>query len=93
MVSARGFGGNARVMTRATVGRLAAVAAASRLLSTPGPALLDVNDPAVPYAVVLRRWLAQEAAVNGVVGGVGVATAVAVAAWAVPRLLVGGGGG
>ncbi|KAK1858941.1 hypothetical protein I4F81_001540 [Pyropia yezoensis] len=92
-VSARGFGRNARVMTRPTVARLAAVAVASRLLGTPGPALMRVGDPAVPYELVLRRWCAQEAAVNGVAGGVGLATAVGVAAWVVPRLLAAGGGG
>lgn len=92
-VSARGFGRNARVMTRPTVARLAAVAVVSRLLGTIGPALMRVGDPAVPYEVVLWRWRAQEAAVNGVAGGVGLATAAAVAAWLVPRLLAAGGSG
>ncbi|GAB0489778.1 hypothetical protein MMPV_001003 [Pyropia vietnamensis] len=90
-VSERGFGGNSRAMTRATTARLAVVAVASRVLSTPGPALMELGNPAVPYATVLRRWLAEEAAVNRVVGGIGVAAVVAAVAWVVPIVLMGGG--
>jgi len=90
VLSARGMGGNAGVMTRAAMARLAAVGVASKVLGTPPPALSEVGNADVPYATVLRRWRAEDAVVDGVVAAAAVGAAAVVVALLVPRLGLGG---
>jgi len=90
VLSERGKGGNARVMTRPAVARLAAVGVASKVLGTPPPALTEVGNADVPYATVLRRWRAEDAVIDGVVAAAAVGAAAVVAAQLVPRLGLGG---